>query len=42
MKDYKNLLVWQKSLELTLDVYATLQSFPNEEIFGLVSQMKRS
>lgn len=42
MKDYKNLLVWQKSHELTLDVYATLQSFPKEEIFGLVSQMKRS
>lgn len=42
MKYYKNLLVWQKSHELTLDVYATLQSFPKEEIFGSVSQMKRS
>ena len=42
MKYYKNLLVWQKSQELILDVYATLQSFPKEEIFGLVSQMKRS
>lgn len=42
MKDYKNLLVWQKSHELTLDVYATLQSFPKEEIFGLVNQMKSS
>ncbi|MFN3941771.1 MAG: four helix bundle protein [Flavobacterium sp.] len=42
MKYYKNLLVWQKLHELTLDVYATLQSFPKEEIFGSVSQMKRS
>lgn len=42
MKDYKNFTVWQKSHQLTLDVYTTLQSFPKEEMFGLVSQMKRS
>lgn len=42
MKDYKNFKVWQKSHQLTLDVYDTLQSFPKDEMFGLVSQMKRS
>ncbi|MDK2771691.1 MAG: four helix bundle protein [Flavobacterium haoranii] len=42
MKDYKNFTVWQKSHQLTVDVYATLQSFPKEEMFGLTSQMKRS
>lgn len=42
MKDYKNFTVWQKSHQLTLDVYATLQYFPKDEMFGLVSQMKRS
>ena len=42
MKDYKNFTVWQKSHQLTLDVHKVLNDFPKEEIFGLVSQMKRS
>ena len=42
MKDYKNFTVWQKSHQLTLDVYKILNNFPKEEIFGLTSQMKRS
>ena len=42
MKDYKNFTVWQKSHQLTLDVYKIVNDFPKEELFGLVSQMKRS
>lgn len=42
MKDFKNLTVWQKSHQLTLDVYKVLNYFPKEELFGLTSQMKRS
>ena len=42
MRDYKKFLVWQKSHQLTLDVYKTTISFPKDEIFGLISQMKRS
>ena len=42
MKDYKNFTVWQKSHQLTLDVYKVLNDFPKDEIFGLISQMKRS
>lgn len=42
MKDYKKFLVWQKSHQLTLDVYKILHSFPKEEMFGLTSQMKRA
>ena len=42
MKDYKNFTVWQKSHQLTLDVYKVLKDFPKDEIFGLISQMKRS
>jgi four helix bundle protein len=42
MRDYKNFLVWQKSHQLTLDVYKTTIPFPKDEIFGLISQMKRS
>ncbi|KOS07155.1 hypothetical protein AM493_14730 [Flavobacterium akiainvivens] len=42
MKDYKNFLVWQKSHRLTLDVYQLVRDFPKEEMFGLISQMKRA
>lgn len=42
MFSYKNLKVWQKSLELVLVVYKITRSFPAEEKFGLVSQMRRS
>ena len=42
MRDYKKYSVWEKSHQLTLDVYKTMVSFPKDEIFGLISQMKRS
>lgn len=42
MQDFRRLVVWQKSHELTLDVYKVTRSFPDEEKFGLVSQMRRS
>jgi len=34
--------VWEKSHELTLDVYRVTTRFPKEEIYGLTSQMRRS
>ena len=40
MKDYKY-LVWQKVHQLTLDVYKLSAKYPKEEIFNLVSQIKR-
>lgn len=42
MRDYKKYNVWEKSHQLTLDVYKSMASFPKDEIFGLISQMKRS
>ena len=42
MKNYKNLLVWKKAHQLTLDVYKVTTGFPKEEMFGLISQVKRS
>jgi len=42
MKDYRKLIVWEKAHQLTLEIYGMLGNFPKEEMFGLISQMKRS
>lgn len=42
MRDYKKLLVWQKSYTLGLTIYTITHSFPKEELYGLTSQMRRS
>lgn len=41
MSDFRELKVWQKAHELTIDVYQTTRKFPPQEIYGLVSQMRR-
>lgn len=42
IKSYRELIVWQKALRLSLIIYRLTSSFPKEEIFGLVSQMRRA
>lgn len=42
MKSHKDLLVWQKSMELVTNVYVATRSFPKDEFFGIVSQMRRA
>lgn len=42
MQNYKDLQVWKKSHELTLEIYKVTKSFPKEEIFALVSQLRRA
>jgi four helix bundle protein len=39
---YQDLKVWQKALELTLEVYRRTQHFPNQEMYGLTNQMRRA
>ena len=39
---FKELLVWQKSHALVLEVYKLTRGFPREELFGLTSQMRRA
>ena len=34
MRDYKKFLVWEKSHQLTLELYRELKDFPKEEMFG--------
>ncbi len=42
IKSYKDLVVWQKSMELVVEIYGLTGNFPQSEIYGLASQMKRS
>jgi four helix bundle protein len=42
MKDFKELKVWVKAHELTMEVYGITRTFPREEIYGLTSQLRRS
>ncbi len=41
-KQYTDLDVWLKSRELTKMVYIATKNFPKEELYGLVSQIRRS
>ena len=42
LKSYEDLVVWQKSMALVKLVYQLTRSFPTDEKFGLVSQMRRA
>jgi four helix bundle protein len=42
VRSYRDLVAWQKSMELVVEVYSCTQSFPKSEIYGLVSQLRRA
>ena len=41
-RSHRNLDVWKKSMEFVRDIYQTTEPFPNAEIYGLTSQMRRA
>jgi four helix bundle protein len=41
-QSFEDLIVWQKSHQLTLLVYRVTSAFPKSELYGLVSQMRRA
>ena len=41
-QSFEDLIVWQKSHQLTLLVYRVTAAFPKPELYGLVSQMRRA
>ncbi len=42
MRDFKKLMIWQKAHRLTLAVYKATANFPQSELYGLTSQMRRA
>ena len=42
IKEFTDLIVWQKGHKLVLTVYLVTKKFPREELFGLSSQMRRA
>lgn len=41
-QSFKDLVVWQRSIELTINIYKLTGRFPESEKFGLTSQMRRA
>ena len=42
MKNYRDLVVWQKGMDLVEEIYKITGFMPNEEKFGLTLQLKRA
>jgi len=42
MKDFRSLDVWKKSHELVLAIYRVTAAFPKNELYGLISQIRRA
>jgi four helix bundle protein len=41
-QSYRDLLVWQKSMDIVTETYKLTDCFPRSEVFGLASQLKRA
>ena len=42
LSDYKQLTVWQKSMDLVVEIYALVKLLPKEELYALSDQMRRA
>jgi four helix bundle protein len=42
MRNYRDLQVWKKAHDLTLELYRISQRFPREEIYGITGQLRRA
>ena len=42
MSDYKDLKVWQRSIDFVLEIYSLVKAFPAEEKYALGDQMRRA
>jgi len=42
IKSYKDMIVWQKSMDLAIEIYKLVKLLPKEEIYALSDQMRRA
>jgi four helix bundle protein len=42
INSYKDLLIWQKGIDIAINLYELVEDFPKEEIYALKSQLKRA
>ncbi|WP_426477007.1 four helix bundle protein [Chryseobacterium sp. CBSDS_008] len=42
MANFKELLVWQKSIDFVTEMYRITETFPKAEVYGLISQIRRA
>lgn len=42
IESYKDMIVWQQAMDLVVAVYAITRQWPKEELYGLISQARRS
>ena len=42
MKGHRDLIAWQKAMELVTEIYRVTHTFPKEELYGLTSQLRRA
>jgi len=41
-KSFRDLVAWQRAIELTTAIYQLTRQFPREEIYGLTNQLRRA
>jgi len=41
-QSYRQLIAWQKAMELVVEIYRTTRTFPRDELYGLTSQLRRA
>ena len=42
IQDFKDLVVWQKAMDLTAEVYRLTKKLPKDELYGLTNQLRRA
>lgn len=42
LKDFRKLIVWEKSHSLALEIYRITNKFPKDEIYGITNQLRRA
>lgn len=42
LSNYRELIAWQKAMDLVVEIYRATQSFPREELYGLTNRLRRA